>query len=113
MSGDLFAIWSRLLRECVELYGSPGYDDEKDEEWNKRAIEGPFYCGMQPVMRIREFNIRLCGPTSTSHNYETANSFAGLCGIVMYLNNNGYVNSHRLRALDCSWISRYKEEEER
>eukprot|EP01084_Bolivina_argentea_P113058 201587_1 len=96
-----FSNWSRLLRETVEIYGGCNY-----------SIKGPFYCGMDRIMVMNEFNIRLCAPTSTSLEIEVADRFGGDNGIVIQMNNNGYANANKLRCFKCSWISCHPEENE-
>ena len=43
-----YASWSRLLRECVEYWGSIGWNRNQNYTWNKdhNRVSGPFYCGM-------------------------------------------------------------------
>ena len=55
-----YAIWSRLLREVVEYWGCIGWNNAKDDEWNceHNRVKGPFYCGMDFVMVVPEYNIR-------------------------------------------------------
>eukprot|EP01084_Bolivina_argentea_P306808 530231_1 len=90
--------FSRILRETVELFGySP------DEET-------PFYTGVDTVLEMPSFRIRLCAPTSTTTQIEVALKFSGTGGMVLQLY-TGYAN--RLTAFDVAWISRYKEEDER
>ena len=94
---------SKLLRETVQLFGSDRYQES-----------GPFYCGINVIIAIPQFNIRLCGPNSTTKQRHIAQRFAGQNGMVMQLNNNGDLySSKRLRFFDCSWISCFKEEDER
>ena len=98
--------WSKLLRETVELYGERARDMAKS----------PFYTGMGIVMYMPCFMIRLCSPTSTSIHLEVALKFSGEAGIILQLNvkNMLHPNYHsHIRAMDCSWISRFKEEDER
>ena len=64
-----FGHMSRLLRETVEYFGQRGMGewDEKSQKYpDGTKIGKRFFCGMNFVMAIPEFNIRLCGPTSTS-----------------------------------------------
>eukprot|EP01084_Bolivina_argentea_P091116 164061_1 len=75
---------------------------------------GPFYTGMSFIMVVPEFNIRLCSPTSTSKHIEVTTRFSGEKGIIITFNNNGANYPARyLRFLDCSWVSKFKEEDER
>eukprot|EP01084_Bolivina_argentea_P024271 45244_1 len=110
-----YAIWSRNLRETVQYYGERGYRDDRSIKWNEEhnRVKGPFYCGMSFSMVIPEFNIRLCGPTSTSMKIEVATRFGGDKGIIIELNNNGYYNGWVLRCWNCCWLSNYIGEDER
>eukprot|EP01083_Nonionella_stella_P031374 85915_1 len=99
------AYWwlSKILRETVQLFGSNRYD-----------AHGPFYCGMNFLMYIYQFNIRLCGPTSTTSSKDATATFHEGNGIIIQFNNNGdSYNSKRLRFFDCSWLSDYPDEAER
>eukprot|EP01084_Bolivina_argentea_P033828 62540_1 len=115
-----FANFARILRETVELYGSTGstlqnvniVQENKCEE-NCNTIDGPFFSGMSPVMVLEEFNIKLCSPTSTTSNFNVAYAAANDNGIIVQMNNNGYMNAHRLRAFDCAWISKVPSEREK
>ena len=67
---------------------------------------------MSVVLNVPEFNMYIRSPLSTSIHLEVALRFSGESGMVLELNNsNG--QSKDLRAMDVSWISRYREEEER
>eukprot|EP01083_Nonionella_stella_P191285 708130_1 len=59
-----------------------------------------------------QFDISLFGPTSTSKCIEIATRFADDDGMIIQLNNNGENDNTMLKSFDCSWISRYSEEEE-
>eukprot|EP01083_Nonionella_stella_P101748 288722_1 len=99
---------SKLLREAVECFGRC-----KDQRDTNAGLAGPFYCGTSRVMVIPQFNIRLYSPTSTSKQIEIALKFSGAKGMVLQLNNVSGGDRDILRAFDCSWISRYPEEDER
>eukprot|EP01084_Bolivina_argentea_P256132 431125_1 len=103
---QMFWHFSKILRETVQFYGYTGSGDS--------SIKGPFYCGMNFVMSIPQFNIRLCGPTSTSRQSEVAERFAEEGGIIMRLNNmtGDYYGAFYLRSFDCKWISDHKAEDE-
>ena len=95
---------SKILRETVEIFGGYSYND---------TLLGPYYCGMKVVMNMPSFNIRLCAPTSTSWNIEVAIKFSGEDGIIIQLNNPNIAPYRDLAGFNCSWLSRYKEENER
>ena len=109
-----YAIWSKHLREVVEYWGSIGWNNDKDKEWNltQNRIKGPFYCGISGQMVLPEYNIRLCGPTSTSSAEEVAHRFGGESGIILRLNNNETISSYYVRIFGCAWISNHRDEEE-
>merc|ERR1712228_1153518 len=78
------------------------------------SVKGPFYCGVNKVMVLPQFNLRLSAPTSTTMQIEVAHKFATRNGTVIQLNNNSngpYVD--HLRLFNISWISRFKDEDER
>lgn len=106
---------SRLLRETVEIFGqrSQGDYDLTEAEY-KNKLFGPFYSGLSVVISIPNFFIRLYSPTSTSKHIQVALKFSGDNGIIMKLDNPiDNAQCSRLRAFDCTFISRYKEEAER
>eukprot|EP01084_Bolivina_argentea_P299355 516003_1 len=92
-----------------------GWDYSEDEKWNEEnnLEKGPFYCGLSVVLIVSQANIRLCPPTSTSKQLAVATKFAGDRGMVIQFMNDGHVGSHMLRCFNCTWLSNYKEEEER
>eukprot|EP01084_Bolivina_argentea_P095520 171717_1 len=95
---------SKSLREMVELYGESQFPF-------RGGLEGPYFCGVSIVMPLPEFEVRLCGPSSTSYQMTVALNFAGEKGMVVQLNNN--VNNHGfLSGFRCSWLSNFKEEDE-
>eukprot|EP01083_Nonionella_stella_P151111 482433_1 len=101
---------SRRLRECVEVYGQ---SRSPCGRWKGDCLKGPFYCGMS-MMNMPSFNMRLCGPTSTSKDLAVAMKFSGNEGIVLQLNNPPKLSQYcYLHGFNVSWISRYKEENER
>eukprot|EP00488_Nonionellina_sp_1-RS-2012_P003714 TRINITY_DN8044_c0_g1_i1.p1 TRINITY_DN8044_c0_g1~~TRINITY_DN8044_c0_g1_i1.p1 ORF type:complete len:125 (-),score=26.12 TRINITY_DN8044_c0_g1_i1:168-542(-) len=100
---------SKCLRECVEIYGQCGYGDKR--YGRKIKLNGPFYCGMNVVMNIPAFAIRLCSPTSTTKQIEVAMKFSGSDGIVLQLNNDWKLNliSEYLHGFNTSWMSQFPE----
>jgi len=93
------------FREAIELFGC--LDDRHIQE------SGPFFCGVDCIMVIPSFCIRLCGPTSTSKQIEVAMNFAKDSGIILELNNNGHIFGKWLPLFDCSWLSNFAHEDER
>jgi len=106
--------FSKTLRETVEIFGqcSLGDYDTKSRKAVNQLL-GSFYCGMSFVMNMPEINIFLCSPTSTSKQIEVGIKFSGDEGIVIQLDNPEIRQYCFLRGFNCSWISRYKEEDER
>eukprot|EP01084_Bolivina_argentea_P191852 329488_1 len=68
---------------------------------------------MAVLLQISEFNIWLCSPTSTSIHIEVAIKFSTDEGIILQFNNPDYYQYAYLRCFNVSWLSRYKEEDER
>ena len=92
------------MRETVEIFG----------EYNK-FLDPPFYTGISCVMEMQSFSLRLSAPTSTSTQIEVAIKFSGDNGIILQLTTTNMLesNSSRLTGFDVSWISQFKEEDER
>ena len=96
---------SKLLRESVQLFGKNGYDDNS---------VGPFFCGLNRVLLMPSFAIRLWAPTSTSKSLSVAQHFATNQGLVVTLSNGLYGGGCRLlNHFDVRSVSKYKEENER
>ena len=99
---------SRYLRETVQYFGVKKIKKKKDKGYH---FEGPFFCGLSYKLIFPEFHIRLCSPTSTSHEIAIAHKFSKGKGIVVQLNNNIVCHEY-LRGFQCDWISSFKEESE-
>ena len=91
--------WSKYLQETTEEYGVM-YTDRS-----------PFFTGMSWVMTVPEFNIILHSPTSTSIYLSVATKFCGEDGMILEFDNTKG-EAIRVPWFDCSWISRYREEDE-
>ena len=104
---------AKLLKSTVESYGKTGYgnmDKETYEQVNK--LLGPFFCGMNVVMNMPQFDIKLLSPTSTSVQLAVAMKFSGAAGIIIeFGNDRGW--AEYVLGLDVSFISRFHEEDER
>ena len=74
-------------------------------------LRGPFYCGMNFIMNMSQFNITLHGPTSTSKQIAVAARFGGDKGFLIQFDNNKG-NGIRTFGFDVSWISRYGSQED-
>ena len=96
--------WSKILQETIHFFGDNNIAD---------ALKGPFFCGMSIVMNMPQLNICLLSPTSTSVQIQVAMKFSGQQGMIIEFSNEQGRRQRQLCAFDCSWISRYKEEDER
>ena len=97
--------FAKYLRETVEAYGQCSMEG---------TLTGPFYCGMNILLEMPSFNIRLCAPTSTSMHIEVALKFSTEQGIIIQFQNpKESIQYYWLRGFNVSWLSRYKEEDER
>ena len=108
------AYWwqSKLLIETVCIYGIRSAEKHPGYTHNPTGQDGPFFTGVTCVLPIPEFNIRLYSPTSTSKHIEVSIKFASGNGMIITLNNDKF-SGKGLRFFDCSWISRYPDEDER
>ena len=103
-----YANWSKILKETVKHYG---------QSWgcangSLSRLIGPFYCGMSNLLKMSQFQIYLLSPTSTSVHLSVATNFSGTHGMILEMDNNKG-DCRWLRGMDCSWISRFREEDER
>eukprot|EP01084_Bolivina_argentea_P222838 377145_1 len=97
---------SKFIIEAVNCFGINGDTDESGES-------GPFFCGLGIVINVPSFRIRLTGPTSTSKEIIVAQNFAKDNGIILQLNNQVDGLTKYLKMFNVSFMSRYKEENER
>ena len=108
-----FYFMSKYLIEAVNCFGINGfgeYDEQLDEVINKES--GPFYSGINCVINIPSFRIRLRAPTSTTKQPQVAYNFADHDGMVLSLNNNNEPAA-LCKFFSVTWLSRYPEEDER
>ena len=107
--------WSKTLRCTISKYGQNDYSSGA-HSWGDRGhlprLIGPFYCGMSVVLNITHFNMRLSSPTSTSVQLSVAMKFSGNHGMILELSNSEG-DGKLVHGMDCSWISRFREEDER
>merc|ERR1711971_686831 len=101
-----FCHTAKALRECVQLFGCDNLVSDNGNE------SGPFFTGMSVVLNIPSFAINLQGPTSTSKQKEVAMRFAGDYGLIIKLSNEGHPEDS-VRFWDASWMSCFREEDER
>ena len=106
--------FAKYLRETVEAYGQCSRGDYINGKFGVNKLSGPFYCGMNILLEMPSFNIRLCAPTSTSMHIEVALKFSTEQGIIIQFQNpKDMAQYNELRGFNVSWLSRYKEEDER
>eukprot|EP01084_Bolivina_argentea_P065129 118735_1 len=90
---------SKNLREVIQYYGSI-------------TESGSFFLGLDVVLNISEFGIRLNAPTSTSMRKEIAIRIATKRGMLIVVNNEKRPGSLE-KYFDVSWLSAFAEEEQR
>ena len=100
--------WSKILKDTIDEYGQ----DYRIGNGLLPSLNGPFHCGMSIVLNIPQFNMFIYSPLSTSIHSEVAIKFSGDKGMILEMDNSKG-RGKRLCGMDCSWISRYKEEAER
>ena len=100
--------WSKTLKEAITEYGQ----FYKFGNGMLPSLQGPFYCGMSVVLNVTQFIVFMYCPLSTSVHLEVETLFSGEEGMVVELNNNTG-SSKYLHGMDVSWLSRYREEDER
>ena len=89
---------SKFFREVVECFGKCG--DGKQLSDGRKGELGPFYSGVDAVLAIPEFSIRLRSPTSTSKHIEVSLKFATRDGIVIELMNASKGKTSKLPFFD-------------
>ena len=99
---------SKFIREAVECYGYDAYNEEVEYGYNQER--GPFYSCIDVIVSVGEFGMRLRAPTSTTKGIGVAINFSKESGIIIALNNNGYMFADLVPFIDASWFSRYPDE---
>ena len=118
-----FWFQSKYLREVVQIYGSGGYVDTDQlrsqgkyisNEADKYNEQGPYFTGINGIMVVSQFSLFLSAPTSTTMDIEVSLNFTnGKQGMIVQFDRTGYSAASGLTNFDCSFISRYPEENER
>ena len=99
-----FYFCSKYFIEIVNVFGISG------KKSNKNGMDkGPYFCGLAYPLSFPSYNIRLTAPCSVSKQLSVAIRFSGQEGVILKVNNY----DKGLHFFNCSWISQYKEEEER
>ena len=98
-----FGNFGKLLVEAVLDFG---------ENRLRNNENGPFFCGLNCILNIGVYAIRLQGPCSTTTEREVALNFAKRDGLILMLKNDSSRGVHQ-PVLNCAWISNFHEESER
>ena len=94
-----YAIWSRLLRETVEIFGIPMRDIK---------LKKSFYHGISTELVFKYMIACFNAPTSMTTNYNVAYSFSNGSGLILEINRDLL----DLCYFDCKWLSDYPNESE-
>lgn len=105
---------SKMLRDTILSYGQWHNGDDTDYGHNGLLprLVGPLFTGMSVVLNIPQFNIYLSLPTSTTLQTAVAIRFGGKQGMTLTLDNSKGEGQFA-RGMDCSWVGRFREEDER
>ena len=107
------AIWSKLLREMVEVFGGDsnhrnGYHHGVQCAVPRKVGDGLLHCSASSVCVFNAFNLRMAGPVRTSKNIRMASRSLTNQGILVQFR----APSGRRGVFDCSWISGHPQESE-
>lgn len=100
--------WSVTLKDAISSFGQ----DHGIPRGVLPYLRGPFFCGMSIPLNIPQFAMYIYGPTSTSIHIEVATRFSGGTGIILEMDNSKG-KARELKGMDVSFISRFREEDER
>ena len=107
-----FWFQSKNFREVVEGYGSLG-----NSRWLPAGQEpetGPFFTGLDAVLAVPEFTLRLYSPTSTSKHIAVSLNFSKQTGMIIQLNNKELDDvCGDVSFFDVRWLSRFPDEDGR
>ena len=106
--------FAKLIVEAIHFWGIDGDELRLVNSLKPQTIErGPFYCGLNRALNIGgQYKILFAAPISTSKDIEVAIKFATRDGLIMEIEND-FGEGYSQNVFDCSWISRYSEENER
>ena len=107
----IFGIKANILEKQLSV--TERLDTDTTEKELEHLEKGPYFTGVNCVMAISSFSLRLYSPTSTSKNIEVALRFATNKGMIVQFDRTGHYAAFALANFDCSWISRYPDENER
>ena len=96
-------------QQTIDVFGQSG---DKHVKHALGKLCGPFYSGINIILNIPQFSIKLASPTSTTKHLSVATKFSGDSGIILQFDNDKGP-AINVKGLDVSWLSRYKEEDER
>ena len=78
---------SKYFREVIEAFGTFGNKQYLHPDCKDIAELGPFYSGLDCVLAVPQFCLRLAAPTSTSKHLEVSLNFSKRSGMIIELNN--------------------------
>eukprot|EP01084_Bolivina_argentea_P260797 440542_1 len=102
---------SKYLQETVQYFGETG-TLMLDFQQSDFVPSPPIFSGLSCVMVVPSFMIPLKSPTSTSKQISIAMKFGTTKGMVIQFSQNGGMMMGCVKSFNCSWISRYSEEDE-
>lgn len=107
-----FWFQSKFFREAVECFGTNNNTDSLPD--GGKPDTGPFYTGLDVVLAIPAFSIRLASPTSTSKHVAVSLNFSKQTGMIIELDNpESDSRASNASLFDVSWLSRFPDEDER
>ena len=102
--------WSKILKETINLFGQRR-NNAYGAKGELSHLNGPFFCGMSVILNIAQFHMFIHSPLSTSAQIHVAIRFSGAKGMILEMDNSRV--GWDLKGMDVSWISRFREEDER
>ena len=100
---------SKAFIQLVSCFGISGVTDLEDFKNPNGMESSSYYCGLNMLLSFPSYVLRLNGPCSSSKHIEVATRFAKRQGLIITIKNY----EPWLHFFDCSWISNYREEDER
>ena len=96
-----FHHWTRLLREAVELFGTPIAESRVST----------FYAATSCRFMLTSYEVRFCGPTSMTTQMQIM-SVSTVNGLVLELTATAETSDVPIKYFDCRWLSAFGEESE-
>ena len=99
---------SKCPEVVVTVFGINGINEDYLPNPNGEE-SGAYFCGLTYPLSFPSYNIRLTAPCSTTNQLSVATRLCDQKGVILKLINY----DSNLHFFNCSWISSFKEEEER